>query len=162
MGSRSRCESDFHDKCSIAPGTISIEVVTSARHFLQHQIPPYIVTCNLSLLLTCSFSPRFSASVSWPLWPRVTDSAEVSVLSSHQQRTLTGIRYLRGFKIQNIFHKCSSLLQFSAGTWYVTRKFAARKSSCLTNNFATDVNGVKSIKKVITGDNLRYQHIKCV
>ena len=38
--------------------------------------------------------------------------------------------------------------QFSAGTWFVTRKFAARKSQCLTNDFATDANGVKTIKKV--------------
>ena len=32
----------------------------------------------------------------------------------------------------------------------MTRKFAARKSPCLTNNFATDANGVKTIRKVDT------------
>lgn len=51
-------------------------------------------------------------------------------------------------KASNQYHKYIFLLQFSAGTWYVTRKFAARKSPCLTNDFATDANGVKTIKKV--------------
>ena len=45
----------------------------------------------------------------------------------------------------------------------MTRKFAVRKSPCLTNNFATDANGVKTIKKVRV-DNLSqsvYDRAEC-
>ena len=38
-------------------------------------------------------------------------------------------------------------LQFSNGTWFVTRKFAT-KSSCLTYQFETDDSGFKSVKQM--------------
>ena len=69
--------------------------LSSLQHILQHHTASLIVVdscCCFYNLLKCSSSWPLA---SWSLWPQVTDSVEVNVLSSHQQRTSIGTRYKR-------------------------------------------------------------------
>ena len=102
---------DIHDNCTlglgwlvtvhflvqiftinIAPVTNYVEFVTTTQCSISHCS---ISHCSISHCRSagwCSSSRQSSASACSPLRPQVTGSAGVSVLSSHQRRTLTGIR----------------------------------------------------------------------